>query len=333
MRIAAVLALASVGPVAAAEPFRLIVTDLEPPLVPNSVMDLALELGYFEKEGVEVELVRVQQTPSAIAALRAGEGEMANISVDSVLQLVGRDQIKMKAVVSPNKALPFIIASQADITGPAELEGRSFGVGRVGSLDHSLSSKVLQKNGADTAKLQFVAIGQPNVRAQALAAGHVDATTMSVGVWMALPDKAGLHVLVDQHEYYSAAPVVQKVNVVTDAVLAERREDVAAVVRALILISRDFAADPRKWVDAMAQARPNTPPESLAQLATAFAGSWSVNGGLNRHELEFTMGWSYEGPDLAGVRRVDLSEWVDFSLVDEVLRAVGPVQGLDDAAR
>lgn len=43
-----------------AEPFRLIVTDLEPPLVPNSIMDLALSLGYFEREGVEVELVRVQ---------------------------------------------------------------------------------------------------------------------------------------------------------------------------------------------------------------------------------------------------------------------------------
>ncbi len=68
---------------AAAEPFRLIVTDLAAPLVPNSVMDLAVQLGYFEREGVEVELVRVQQTPSALAALQAGEGEMANIAVDS----------------------------------------------------------------------------------------------------------------------------------------------------------------------------------------------------------------------------------------------------------
>ena len=48
-------------------------------------MDLAVELGYFDREGVEVELVRVQQTPSAVAALQAGEGEMANISVDAAL--------------------------------------------------------------------------------------------------------------------------------------------------------------------------------------------------------------------------------------------------------
>ena len=318
---------------ASAEPFRLIVTDLETPLVPNSVMDLAVQLGYFEKENVDVELVRVQQTPSAIAALQSGEGEMANISVDSVLQLVGRDQLKMKAVVSPNKALPFLIAAKSEIDTPQKLEGRSFGIGRVGSLDHSLSSKVLQDGGTDASKLNFVAIGQPPVRAQALAAGQVDATTMSIGVWMALPDKTGLHVLIDQEAYYEAAPVVQKVNVVTDEVLAARREDVAGVVRALVAISRDFAKEPEKWVDAMAKARPDVSRENLAELAKAFAESWSVNGGLNKAELEFTTEWAYQSPDLEGVRAVQLAEWVDFSLVDEVLKSREVHPGFDEPGR
>lgn len=320
-------------PPSAAEPFRLIVTDLEPPLVPNSVMDFAVQLGFFEREGVEVELVRVQQTPSAIAALRAGEGEMANVAVDSVLQLVGRDQMQLKAVVSPNKALPFLIASKEEIDSPAALNGRSFGVGRVGSLDHSLSGKVLQAAGVDVSTVSFVAIGQPNVRAQALAAGQIDATTMSIGVWMSLPEKVGLHMLVDQQDYYEAAPVVQKVNVVTDEVLANRRGDVAAVVRALIAISREFAENPDRWVEQMAAARPDTSREDLASLAESFAESWSVNGGLNRQELEFTVDWAYESPDLAGVRRVPLSEWVDFTLVDEALKERGTHPGFDEPGR
>src|SRR5690606_22485630 len=85
-------ALPSAGQAPAA-PFRLVTTDLTAQLVPNSVMDLALQLGYFAREGIEVELVRVQQTPSAVAALQAGEGDMANISVDAALQLVARDQM------------------------------------------------------------------------------------------------------------------------------------------------------------------------------------------------------------------------------------------------
>jgi NitT/TauT family transport system substrate-binding protein len=307
---------------AAAEPFRLIVTDLETPLVPNSVMDLAEQLGYFDAEGVDVELVRVQQTPSAVAALQAGEGEMANISVDATLQLVARGQLPLKAVTSPNKSLPFLIAAKDDVAGPADLAGRSFGVGRVGSLDHSLSSLVLERLGVDAEKLDFVAIGQPNVRAQALAAGQIDATTMSIGVWLSLPDKAGLHVLVDQDEYYAAAPVVNKVNVVTEEVLAARRGDIAAVLRALIKASRDFAANPALWVDAMAKARPDVSRETLETLAGEFSGSWSVNGGLNRDELEFTVEVVYRSEDFAQVPTVELSDWVDFSVLDEVLAEI-----------
>jgi len=318
---------------AAAEPFRLIVTDLTAPLVPNSVMDLAVELGYFEREGVDVELVRVQQTPSALAALQAGEGEMANISVDSALQLVARDQLGLKAVVSPNKALPFLIAAKSEIEAPEQLEGKSFAIGRLGSLDHTLSTKVLQSAGVDTNSLSFVGIGQPNVRAQALAAGQVDATTISIGVWLSLPDKTGLHVLIDQDDYYTAAPVVQKVNVVTDKVLQERRDDVVAVTRALIAASRDFAADPAKWVDAMAKAREDVSRDDLEALAEAFTDSWSVNGGLNRQELEYTVDWAYDSPDFEGVKKVNLEDWVDFSVIDEALEKLGKAKGADQPVR
>src|SRR5690554_4377643 len=97
------------------EPFRLILTHLEPPLVPNSVMDLAVEKGYFEAEGVEMELVRVQQTPSALQALTAGEGEMANVSVDGLLLLVAQGASDLKAMTSPNKSLPYVIAARDNI--------------------------------------------------------------------------------------------------------------------------------------------------------------------------------------------------------------------------
>jgi NitT/TauT family transport system substrate-binding protein len=320
---AALVAVALAAGPAAAEPFRLITTDLTAQLVPNSVMDLAVQLGYFQKEGVDVELVRVQQTPSAVAALQAGEGEMANISIDAALQLVARDQMAIKAVLSPNKSLPFLIAGKSEIVDLGDLEGKSFGVGRIGSLDHSLSTKVLQSKGVDTDKIDFVNIGQPNVRAQALAAGQIDATTMSIGVWLSLPDRTGLDVLVSPDDYFLAAPVINKVNVVPDAVIAARPDDVAAVVRALVKASRDFAREPSLWVDAMTTARPDVDRETLETLARSFAGSWSVNGGLNRGELQATVDWTYESEDFAGLRKVALDEWVDLGFIEDVLKSEG----------
>lgn len=315
------------------EPFRLIVTELETPLVQNSVMHLAKALGYFEREGVNVELVMVQQTPSAVAALTAGEGEMANVSTDAALQLVARDQLQLRAVTSPNKFLPFLIAAKEDIASVADLSGKAFGVGRVGSLDYSLSSMVMRANGLDPETVNFVAIGQPPARGQALAAGQIDATTMSIGVWQSIPDRTGLHVLVGVADYGDAAPVVNKVNVVTPEILETRRADVEAVVRALTKLSRDFNNNPQMWVDAMVTARPDQKREDLEVLADAFKGSWSVNGGMSRSELDFAVTEIYKSEDFAGVPPVTLAQWVDFSVVDKVLADLGVDDSADEPTR
>lgn len=330
--VAAAMALEVAG-AASAEPFRLIVTHLAPPLVPNSVMDLALELGYFEREGVEVELVRVQQTPLALAALLAGEGDMANVGVDAVLQLRTRGDNTLKAVTSPNKSLPFLIAARSAIDNPLDLAGRSFGVGRIGSLDHALSTRVLDANGIDLGALEVVTLGQPSVRAQALAAGQVDATTMSIGTWLSIPDRDGLAVLIATDAYYEAAPVVNKVNVVSDETLNARRADVVAVVRALTKISRDFADDPATWAEAMALHAPQMSPETLQELAQSFAGGWSVNGGIGRTELQFTQDWVFETEDFKDATPIKLDDWVDFSVTDKVLSELGTQAGADLPSR
>ncbi|HLI20161.1 MAG TPA: ABC transporter substrate-binding protein, partial [Stellaceae bacterium] len=229
------------APAAQADPFKLIVTETETPLVPNSVTDLAIGLGYYKRAGVDVQLVRVQQTPSAVAALRSGEGDMANIATDTALQLVARDQMKLKGVVSPDKALPFLIAAKKTIATPKDLNGKIFGVARVGSADYTLSRVVLAKLGVNVDGLQYLSIGQPPVRAQSLTTGRSDATTMSIGVWLAMPDKSGVKTLVDQTDFYKLAPFVSKLNVVTEAVAKTKAKQVEAVVRGIIMASRDFA--------------------------------------------------------------------------------------------
>lgn len=305
---------------ARADSFKLIVTETETPLVPNSVSDLAIKLGYYKRAGVDVELVRVQQTPSAVAALRSGEGDMANIAIDTALQLVGRDQMKLKGVISPDKALPFLIVAKKSITTPADLEGKVFGVARIGSADYTVSRVALAKLGVAVDKLQYLSIGQPPVRAQSLIAGQIDATAISIGVWTALPEKSALSVLVDQQNFYRLAPFVGKLNVVTEDVAKEKAQQVAAVVRAIIMASRDFADNPELWVDAMVAARPDVSRADLEALAAAYRESWSVNGGLNLDDIKFTTDTEYESPDFADVRRVEPSEWIDTSFVDAALK-------------
>ncbi|HEV8014196.1 MAG TPA: ABC transporter substrate-binding protein [Stellaceae bacterium] len=318
---------------AQAEPFKLIVTETQTPLVPNSVSDLAIGLGYYQRAGVDIELVRVGQTPSAVAALRSGQGDMANISIDTALQLVGRDQMKLKGVVSPDKALPFLIAAKKSFAAPKDLNGKVFGVARIGSADYTLGRIVLAKLGVNVDSLQYLAVGQPPVRAQSLAAGQIDATPISIGVWLSMPDKSGVQAMVDQASFYKLAPFVSKLNVVTEDVAKSKAKQVAAVVRGIIMASRDFAKDPKLWVAAMEKARPDVKPEDLEALGEAYRQEWSVNGGLNLAAVKFTTDTDYQSPDFSDLRRVEPQEWIDTSFVDAALKDIGTAPDMDPTGR
>ena len=66
-----------------------------------------------------------------------------------------------------------------------------------------------------------LAMGAPDIRLRALAAGRIDATAVSTATWSTLSDKSGLAVLIDAGEFFRIAPVVQKVNVVPTGSLPE----------------------------------------------------------------------------------------------------------------
>jgi NitT/TauT family transport system substrate-binding protein len=321
------------GSAAATERLRLIVTHTVPPLVPNSVMDLAGPLGFYAREDLEVEIVRVQQTPLAIAALRNGYGDMANVSISAVLQLVARGDMKLKAVLSPDKTIAFLIAARGDISTLKDLEGRVLGVGRIGSLDYSMTRLVLTRLGLDVDRVKIAALGEPHVRAQALIGGRIDATTMSIGTWSSLEGKTALRMLVGPSAYFRAAPVISKVNVVEDAGLRNKETAIERFVVAILRASRSFATNPERWADAIAPYHPEVSREALRRLARDYADQWSVNGGMNAAQIAFTMDQQYQQPDFEGLRRIAFQEWVDFGPVDMALRRLGTMPDLDEPGR
>ena len=181
-----------------------------------------------------------------------------------------------------------------------DLNGKVFGVARVGSADYALSRVVLAKLGVDPESLQYLAVGQPPVRAQALAAGQIDATTISIGVWLSMPDKSSVHEMVDQASFYKAAPFVSKLNVVTEEIAKSKAKQVAAVVRGIILASRDFAKDPKIWVDGDGEGAARREAGRSRGARRSLSQEWSVNGGLNLDAVKFTTETDYQAARLQG---------------------------------
>jgi NitT/TauT family transport system substrate-binding protein len=171
------------------------------------------------------------------------------------------------------------------------------------------------------------------VRAQALAAGQIDATTISIGVWLSMPDKSAVREMVDQASFYKAAPFVSKLNVVTEDVVKKKSKEIAGVVRGIIMASRDFAKDPKIWVAAMEKARPDVKPADLEALGEAYRKEWSVNGGLNIEAVKFTTKTDYKLPDFKDLRPVEPKEWIDTSFIDATLKDIGTDPSMDETGR
>ncbi|HEV7665491.1 MAG TPA: ABC transporter substrate-binding protein [Chloroflexota bacterium] len=304
-----------------------------PPALPESTLWLARDLGFYQKEGLDVEIVEAQATPSVIAALRSGEVDVGNINSEDVIRLTAGKDLEMRTINSSNGRNFFMIVGKSSIGSVKELSGKSYAIARVGSQDHALSTKVLAAKGVAADALSFVAVGQPNVRAQSLLAGQVDATTMSLATWVTVQNEKGLKVLVNADDYFAAVPLVNKGNAVSTKVLAEKPEALRRFTAAIIKASRFFAENKQGWVDGMTKLRPDIARADLEFLWDQFGASWAVNGQLNMSAYQTSTDFLYETGTFTDTARIDAKDWADTQFVDAVLKDVGVYPKVDDPGR
>jgi NitT/TauT family transport system substrate-binding protein len=337
--VAATASPAALAPAAATSPprplsIKLAVTDPTVSLIPNSVMWLAKDLGYYEREGLDVELQEMSGTPLAVAALLSGQAEVANIGVPEVIELVATDKADLRAVHSPNVRQYFLLAGNGDLQTPRDLKGRTFGIARVGSVDHTQSMIVMKSLGVDpTADVQFIGVGEPQNRAKALVAGNVDATSFSVATWQAIHREPNVRVLLDADAYYRQAPFVSKVNAAPAQVVQSKPEELTRLTRALMAVSRQMAQDPQAWIDGMVARRPELDRAELAELWPYYAGGWGVNGLMNLTEYRETAHFLADSGSVPSGVDLPVERWATIQFVDHALADLGVYPGLDDPGR
>src|SRR3954463_9804103 len=103
-----------------------------PPL-PNSVIWLAKDLGFYQREGLDIELIEFQGTPLAIAAMISGDIDVGNVSTSEVIRLAATKGQPMRAIHSPDARLYFLIAARDEFKTVQALQGKTFAVARLGS--------------------------------------------------------------------------------------------------------------------------------------------------------------------------------------------------------
>jgi len=299
----------------------------------GSIFRIADEMGYFERAGVDVEFVSLDGTPAAVAALHSGDVDLADISIDAAIRLRAENDVPVRGVIATSVGTPFLIAGKEEIATVSDLAGHSFAIADNGSLDHTLTLAVLRSLGLDPDGPAFVAIGAPDVRVQALAAGQVDATTVSYGTWSSIEGTAGLHVIMQPDEFGTHAPAMGKFVAGLESTLAEKSEAVQRFTEAMIEAARAMQADSSSWVEAAVAARPDLTRQGIEGAAAINAGRWCINGCMSEAMVTGAIDFIYANPEFAEVPVLGIGDLADLSFTTRALEDLGVAGGTGLDAR
>jgi len=84
---------------------------------------------------------------------------------------------------------------------------------------------IMGARGVDKSEVNFVAVGVPNVRVQALLANQMTATTTTIGTWVTIRTQPGVKILVTPDDFWSTAPLMSNTSAATANVARDKAEE------------------------------------------------------------------------------------------------------------
>lgn len=166
------------GAPADVEPFTVRMTTLS---LCNEVPYWAISHGFFEAEGIEIELVPAQGGAAGLDAVESGAADIAFANPVAILKAIdaGRDLTVVAGTgVSQPDNNAVIVAADSDVQSPKDLEGDTIGINEIGGLGWVMTRAWIEADGGDPEAAEFVALGFPEL-VPAVQGGQVDAAQVT----------------------------------------------------------------------------------------------------------------------------------------------------------
>jgi NitT/TauT family transport system substrate-binding protein len=160
---------------------------------------IAKDEGFFEKYGIDAELILLQSSAQLAPALIAGELSMALSAAAGIVSsaLAGSDLVLLG---SYSNQLLFWFYARPEIRSFADLRGKQIAITRRGSATDLATDLVLERNGLDPARdVMRLQLPTTPEKLSALLSGIIVATIL--GTESAAADDAGMHILADLADY------------------------------------------------------------------------------------------------------------------------------------
>jgi NitT/TauT family transport system substrate-binding protein len=233
-----------------------------PPVGDSLPVYQAIDKGYFEAEGLDVELTPAANGATTINALVSGSTDLALVSYPSLITAHSSDlpiTIAAPAIAGTEEyAAGLYVLADSDIEAPADMVGKKMATPSLGSVGDIWFRGVLLQEGLSPDDVTYVEIPQANMAA-ALEAGDVD------GIFQTEPTLSATEANVDVRSIgYQEGP--QGLFATSDQLMEEQPEVVTAFRAALAKAVADIEADPRGVVEAIMPEYTEMAPEVAANM-------------------------------------------------------------------
>jgi putative hydroxymethylpyrimidine transport system substrate-binding protein len=225
--------------------------------VPNAVhtgIYHALAAGYYEDEGIELEIVEPSATADTLKLVEAGTADLGIADgIDVATQVDQGSPLRAVMALLQRPAGGVIVRRDSGITRPRQLEGQTVGITGVPS-DTAVLDSVVSGDGGDPAAVDTVTLGFAG--AQALEAGRIDAFTGFVPADGVQVERDGFPIGAFRVDRFGGPAYPGLVVFTTESRIEEDPELVASLVRATARGYEDTLADPESSLIDLVEANP-----------------------------------------------------------------------------
>jgi ABC-type nitrate/sulfonate/bicarbonate transport system substrate-binding protein len=136
---------------------------------------VASEKRFFEKNGLQAEIIRINSEPTTYQALISGSIDVA-AGAPSGLVLANLQGVPVVSLGSWDNSVPYTLATRENIDDVAKLRGKKIGVNRLGGKSSLILRVMLEEAGLNPTKdVILLQLGGSQERLAALIRGGIDA--------------------------------------------------------------------------------------------------------------------------------------------------------------
>jgi ABC-type nitrate/sulfonate/bicarbonate transport system substrate-binding protein len=297
------------------------------PVTPPNVVHLppyiAMDLGIFKDEGLNVTIVRFEGGVGAFRAMASGSVDLAGTSSEPFITAVSQGaEVKAVYTYAPNVDVSFVVGP--NIKTPADLKGKKIGIQEPGGFADVMSRLVLKKYGISPSDVTFVTTTTAG-RVTELVAGHVDTGVLHIDQTLAIAKRSpGIHTLANMWD------VVRDYQYSLWAVSSNQIKNAPATVECMVraLMRADRAmydtSKRQQILDIAAkytQEDPQVVSETYDQLLKAKA--WPQNEGIPKANMEGTAKSLKENNQITAIPKFE--DMVDLSFARKVVTQLSKV--------